>query len=123
LANFSPWRLLSFDLNSDQAEVLYDYGPRSKWQLPPASERTVSFPCEMRPPFLGVNGWVWSGDPFARASADGKRVEFFPRLDGTRGPTMVFSHPFLELTPDGDGVLAVEDHRLWLLTLPAKETR
>ncbi len=73
------------------------------------------------PPYMFMDGWLWTFDPFGRVSLDGKQRQEFPEVE-PRAKTNYFrtyhNSNTLSFLPDRHQVLYGDSHSLWLLDMP-----
>jgi hypothetical protein len=104
--------IIQFDLTNNQAELLYVSGSDPELaRRVQVHEHASLIPFSVYGPHLLVDGWLWSGDPFGRISADGKTHELFdavPPAPHTPDPDNLTG--YLELIENGTKVLRLADN-------------
>ena len=120
--------LWSFDLAKDRLELFYTAAYPDVWwkmlaQTYPEiksnrSSRMMDGSLLLHPPYVLLDGWLWSASPWGRIRLDGTNQEYFSSLRTKETPDY-FLYPTTCIEPIANGRrLLVGDHYgLWLLDL------
>jgi hypothetical protein len=101
----NPFHVIELDLSRDQGTEIH-------------APRFGVFPTF--PPHLVLDGWLWVGSSFSRLSLDERRFQALPHPDKSTTPFR--PETCLELTADGQRLIAADGLSVWLLKLAANDS-
>jgi hypothetical protein len=120
-------KTISFDLAKNEANDIYyshtliihrpmpTTAATTRWADPAGVASKINT-AELAPPFMLLDGWLWTASPFGRISLSGKGSEDFPSLRGT--DAKFFPTECLCAIDDGKRIVVADSYGIWVLQMP-----